>query len=266
MHGGQRKKGIFCVGSLRLGIELKDRGAVVSFLELPESSGVKCGLDDFFVSAGAFPLETFQGCKRYALDHSRFKTLAAWHQKWERRQRENDRGVVKTLADEILTRDHFAKDAGGQLHVFEAGVYRPHGEERVARQVKRLLELNGDAARWSSHRARAVAEIHSSRCTRPLESAKRGHAKSSNGLLDLPTGVLNPHTADHLSSVQLPVAFDPTATCPLWETFADRVLPGDCPGLPFEILASAMRGDVSDQKAILLVGSGDNGKTHYFRL
>jgi phage/plasmid-associated DNA primase len=61
--------------------------------------------------------------------------------------------------------------------------------------------------------------------------------------------------------VQLPVVFDPTATCPLWETFTSRVFPGDCQELPFEILASAMRGDVSDQKAVLLIGGGENGKT-----
>ena len=71
-------------GFYALGHELKGRGAFVSFVELPEYNGVKCGLDDFIVRAGAFPFETFQGCKRYALDHPRFKALSAWHQKWER--------------------------------------------------------------------------------------------------------------------------------------------------------------------------------------
>lgn len=84
-------------GFYALGHELQSRGAVVSFVELPESGGSKCGLDDFFVKAGAFRLETFQGCKRHALDHPRFKTLAAWRQKWERRQRGGNQGLVLSL-------------------------------------------------------------------------------------------------------------------------------------------------------------------------
>ena len=120
---------------------------------------MKLGLDDFLAQLGAFQRETFAGCERYRLDDPRFKALASWYQKWEKRQRSGgDVGLVKELADEIIRTDYFAKDTGGLLYVFERGCYRPRGEERIARQVKRLLELNGDTAKWSSHRAREVAE------------------------------------------------------------------------------------------------------------
>lgn len=250
-------------GFYSLAHELKGRGAVISFVELPESGGSKCGLDDFFVMAGAFRLETFQGCRRYALDHPRFKALAAWHQKWERRQRGGGQGLVKTLADEILKTDHFAKDAGGQLFAFEAGVYRSNGDERIAKRVKRLLDLGGDSAQWSSHRAREVAEYIRVDALALWERPKPDTLNLANGLLDLSTCMLRPHAPEHLSPVQLPVSFDPAATCPQWDAFIARVLPEDCRNVAFEVVASAMRGDVSDQKAILLQGSGENGKSTF---
>ncbi len=255
-------------GFYALGHELKDRGAAVSFVELPEYNGVKCGLDDFIVKASAFPLETFQGCKRYALNDSRFKRLAAWHQKWLSRQRDSgDKGLVKVLADEILKHDHFAKDASGQLHFFCEGVYRPDGEARIARRVKRLLELNGDTARWSSYRAREVALFIG---VDAVDLWERPHAdvlNVQNGLLNLTTGGLHLHSPEHLSPIQLPVLFDPDATCSTLIAFIQRVLPADCQGIPYELTASAMRGDISDQTAVLLAGpSGSNGKSTLLNL
>lgn len=248
-------------GFYALAMELKERGAVVSFVELPDSPS-KRGLDDFFFEIPAFKRETFAGCQRYRLDALRFKGLASWYQKWEKRQRDGgDKGLTKILADEILRTDHFAKDAGGLLYVFEGGCYRPHGEARIARQVKRLLELNGDTAKWSSHRAREVAEYLRVDAPDLWERPPSNVMNLTNGLLDVTTGTLAQHVSSYLSAVQLPIAFDPEATCPLWKSFAARVLPSDCQALPFEVVAAAMRGEIGDQKAVLFVGSGENGKS-----
>jgi putative DNA primase/helicase len=222
----------------------------------------KIGLDDFFLKIPAFKKETFAGCQRVALDDPALKPLAAWYQKWEKRQRDGgDKGLTKILADEILRTDQFAKDAGDLLYVFDGGCYRPHGEARIARQVKRLLELNGDTAKWSSHRAREVSEFLRVDAPDLWERPPSNVLNLANGLLDISTGILAGHASTHLSPVQLPIAFDAEATCPLWESFTARVLPADCQTLPFEVLASAMRGEISDQTAVLLVGSGDNGKS-----
>jgi putative DNA primase/helicase len=170
-------------------------------------------------------------------------------------------GLVKELSDEILRTDHFARDAGGQLYVFERGAYRPHGDDRIAQRVKAVLLAHGDVKKWSSHRAREVVEFIRVDAPRLWERPLLTVMNLTNGLLDVTTGALSPHSPGHLSPVQLPVAFDPAATCPLWESFTARVLPADCHALPFEIIASAMRGDVSDQQAALAVGPGDNGKS-----
>jgi putative DNA primase/helicase len=44
-----------------------------------------------------------------------------------------------------------------------------------------------------------------------------------NGLLDLETGELQPHTPEHRSSIQLPVEYDAEADCPTWHKFVEEV-------------------------------------------
>lgn len=139
---------------------------------------------------------------------------------------------------------------------FERGCYRPCGDARIARRMKRFLEQTGHTKSWTIHRMREVTEYlrvdAPDLWDRPLASV----INLTNGLLDVKTGTLSPHSPCHLSPVQLPVAFDPSATCPLWESFTARVLPMDCQTLPFEVVASAMRGEILDQKAVLFVGAG----------
>jgi P4 family phage/plasmid primase-like protien len=172
-----------------------------------------------------------------------------------------DQGLIKELTDEILATEHFARDAGGQLYVFECGAYRPHGEASIAQRVKAILLANGDSKKWSSHRAREVHEFIRVDAPFLWERPPVDTLNLLNGLLDLPTRALKLHTPEQLSLVQLPVTYDPTATCPRWESFIARVLPDDCRTLPYELVAASMRGDVSDQQAVLLVGSGENGKS-----
>ena len=172
-----------------------------------------------------------------------------------------DIGFVKVLADTILRTNHFAKDPGGALYVYKGGVYRPRGEEIIAREVKRLLEQRGETKHWSSHRAREVTEFIRVDALRLWERPPADTLNLANGLLDIKTRTLREHSPEYLSSIQLPVAYDPAATCPLWESFIARILPDDCQILPYELVASAMCGDIADQKAILLVGSGENGKS-----
>jgi putative DNA primase/helicase len=172
-----------------------------------------------------------------------------------------DDGLTKILADEILLQDAFARDAGGQLYVFERGAYRPYGDAHIARRVKTILLDHGDTKKWSSHRAREVTEFLRVDAPTLWERPPVDVVNMANGLLDLTDHTLRPHSSAHLTCVQLPVVYEPTAMCPLWESFIARVLPEDCRTLPYELVAASMRGDVSDQTSALLVGSGDNGKS-----
>lgn len=177
------------------------------------------------------------------------------------RSESTETGLVKELADEILLTAHFARDAGNLLYVFQSGVYHPHGEAYIATRVKLLLELQGDTKRWSSHRAREVAEYLRVDARYVWTIPPVDVINLKNGLFDLATHTLLPHTPEHLSTVQLPVAFDPRATCPAWEEFLSQVMPADCQALAYELAALLMRPDPSCQQAVLCIGEGANGKS-----
>lgn len=82
-----------------------------------------------------------------------------------------------------------------------------------------------------------------------------------NGLLELQSRTLKPHSPEWLSPVQLSVVYDPRAQCPATEKFVREVYPPDTQDLAWQIRAWLMRPDMSIQKAILLLGEGSNGKS-----
>jgi putative DNA primase/helicase len=82
-------------------------------------------------------------------------------------------------------------------------------------------------------------------------------------MLDLDTFDLKAHDKDFLSTIQLPVALDPNATCPRWIRFLDEVLEADteCIAILQEFVGLCLVPDTSYQKALILVGEGANGKS-----
>ena len=88
-----------------------------------------------------------------------------------------------------------------------------------------------------------------------------------NGLLcldsrgkDKPT--LLPHTPKYFNSACLPYDYEPEAKCPLWESFLDDVMlkQQDYVNLLQEWCGYLFRPDLREQKFLLCVGQGANGK------
>lgn len=86
-----------------------------------------------------------------------------------------------------------------------------------------------------------------------------------NGTLDLRTGLLRASAPEDLNTRLADVAFDPGATCPLWEKHVEFVTQAD------PLLAAWLRravgysltGSTAEQKLFFLWGTGDNGKSTF---
>ncbi len=172
-------------------------------------------------------------------------------------------GWTKCLADSILSADSFAIDASGLLYRCDHGVYRPVGRRFIGQRCKQLLESWKSTKSWSTSRVREVYEYIHTDAPRLWPRPPLNRLNVKNGLLDLETGELHPHTPDHRSSIQLPVEYDPQADCPTWHKFVEEIFPEDCSQLPWELLAWLMTPDTSIQKAVLLLGEGRNGKSTF---
>lgn len=88
-----------------------------------------------------------------------------------------------------------------------------------------------------------------------------------NGLLELATGELHPHTPEYVSLIQSPVPYDPNATCPTWNAAMNAWMEGAEGGGKKIILQQyagyLLTSSMMYAKALFLVGDGGNGKSTF---
>jgi P4 family phage/plasmid primase-like protien len=87
-----------------------------------------------------------------------------------------------------------------------------------------------------------------------------------NGLLDLETLDLRPHTPDYLSTSQIDVLYNPTAKAPKISKFLQEVAQPEDIALIEEIIGWLLWPDYNVHKAVMLLGIGRNGKGALLRL
>jgi putative DNA primase/helicase len=172
-------------------------------------------------------------------------------------------GLIKLLADKITSSNYFARDAGGKLYRYSDGVYKTRGEIYIKQEVKRLVEEWARTALWSSRKSEEVAEYILVDAPELWEMPPKDEINVPNGILDVRTRTLREHHPGFLSTVRIPVVFDPKAECPEWDRFIASTFPEDALQLAYEIPADLMLPERSVQKAILLIGEGSNGKSTF---
>ena len=84
-----------------------------------------------------------------------------------------------------------------------------------------------------------------------------------NGTLDLRTGTLRPAARADLMTKAAPVAYDPSATCPEWLAFLDRIFEGNRELIRYVQKAAgySLTGDDREQAFFVCYGTGRNGKS-----
>ncbi|MBI9060291.1 MAG: hypothetical protein JEZ01_21165 [Labilibaculum sp.] len=84
-----------------------------------------------------------------------------------------------------------------------------------------------------------------------------------NGLYDIREKKLMPHTHKHIAFTQLPIAFDPEATAPLFEEKTLEIFSGDTELVNYFLdwMLYTMIPEYSYQKILMFVGNGRNGKS-----
>jgi putative DNA primase/helicase len=146
---------------------------------------------------------------------------------------------------------------GGELlHRYSAGAYRPEGERRAR---ARIVEILGDE--WTRSRSDEVLAHLRDGSPSLLECPPFDIVNCTNGLLDVRAGTLAPHDPDLLSPVQIGAAYDPAAGCPTVRRFLEDVLPDDARAVFLELAAYLVTPDNRLQRATMLLGSGQNGKS-----
>lgn len=169
--------------------------------------------------------------------------------------------IPKQLADELTAETPVAAAESGALHVFTGGAYRPGGEQRLRARIAQKL---GDD--WKVNKEREGLGYLAASVPRLWAEPPRDRINCRNGILDLETMTLEPHSPDFLSPVQVGAAYDPEATCPAIERFLGGVLAEDLVPVAIELAGYLVTPDNRLQTAVMLLGEGANGKSVFLEL
>ncbi|GEM_PF-1910849 len=267
-----------------LGKELEARGAIVEFVLLPDGfDGEKIGLDDFLLTR---PIEAFFSLPRTnTSDRKHFKGIRAWWSEWKK-DHSSKKGVdfYELVARHILDTNiqtpiiYIPND--GFYRYDKGGFYRALSREMLSVEIrcgirsyqkatglldgkpieaKRALRAEiEDAIRDVLLRIQPNSQLNKSKDILNVE----------NGLFDLSTMKLSPHSPDAHFTMQFNAKYDVTAECPLWKNTLSDIFTNDdekVRGEKIEILRRffglCLIPDQSFQKILVLIGEGANGKS-----
>lgn len=151
------------------------------------------------------------------------------------------------------------------LYVYsdEDGIYEPHGESFVQQEVERLM------AAWASNqRVKEIVgkiERRAGIQARRLETAPEKRVVA-NGILDVTTGEIEPHTPDQYHKTMIGVEYDAAAECPAIDEFLHDVVEDKDVGTLYRLIAHTLYGEYAAEKAAMLLGDGRNGKSVFLSL
>jgi len=170
--------------------------------------------------------------------------------------------VPPRLGNEIIKHLPLVYDGSG-LYYFENGVYMPKGDMTIRKLANELL--------GEKFRRRYVEETIyylESVCYKQVDLVNEndGIINVKNGLLDVTTGELTKHSPTRFSTIQLPIKYDPYAECPNIKKFLNEVLPLDTIPMIEEWLGYLLIPSTQYEKAMMLTGTGANGKSKFIEL
>jgi len=191
------------------------------------------------------------------------------HTKVAKDRAPQDKLRFSTYEKEILVKNpHLRRNEIGIIYQYNKGVYREVKDQDLA-----SIFYNGllKDMLWGYRTKRCVSDkvacLQSIIPKLEITDDKGYIANVKNGLLNIYTKELMPHTPEFVSLIQYPVEYDPTATCPTWnQCLVDwmsgpeakektRMLQQFCG----YILSSSMLYD----RALFMVGDGGNGKSTF---
>lgn len=168
----------------------------------------------------------------------------------------------RSLRGSVERTGKLAIGPGRQIYRHTDGLWVPDGESEIYRRTESLLRQ-----RWRPSHAENVRKVVEHR--EPFITDDRQdteYLNVPNGLLNWRTGELISHNPGIVSTIRIPIEWNENAECPAIDQFFSEVFPGDAIELAYEILGYMLYNDNPLHKAILLYGSGRNGKGTFIRL
>ncbi len=165
-----------------------------------------------------------------------------------------------TIVDEVNSAHTLLYMKNDSFYEYVRGVWSERAEQAVQYYAKQALGEMATFTRMKSAARHLMAEKF---CDEQFNTQRIFNFP--NGILDLDTLELKPHSESYMSTIQQSFLYDPDATCPMWEHFIDTVMEYDPLREQFlgEMAAYVLFPDCSLETGFFLIGDGANGKSVY---
>lgn len=146
-----------------------------------------------------------------------------------------------------------------EMYVYRAGMYTRAENEIIYPEIQRVLgeHITKNAKNETFHKIADMTSYNRS----IFYSAPIHLIPLKNGVFNMETKELLPHSPEYRFTYQFPIMYDAKATCPLTEKFMHQVLTDDQYKVVEEWMGYYFYRLYSFKKAIIFVGEGDTGKT-----
>ena len=229
---------------------------------------------------------------------SLFRQSALYREKWERKdyrtetlnkawdtaqtartetpKRENSPYFIKSkfiptaMMDAIDAEFHIiAFPNEKQVRIYRDGIYRLDTDSYLQREIHKRLGIHAK----QSHVIETLTMLRDRHMQAlpadgDMPSAHPGHLNLKNGILQIDTGDFYEHTPTFKSLIQMPVLYDPNATCPAIDTFLSDILQANTDDikLAHEIMGYAALQQLPIPAIVVLLGPTHTGKSTFLDL
>lgn len=150
-----------------------------------------------------------------------------------------------------------------------AGVWKRCDDREVKQRIQGTLEAESQTV--TAARVGGVADVLKNEIFKPDHEFNRGNPETvncPNGELELvgEHWFLRQHQREMYRTTQIPIAYDPYATAPLFWQFLNEIFRDDSDRdakitVVLEMMGYSLMGHANREKFMLLIGSGANGKS-----
>jgi putative DNA primase/helicase len=171
--------------------------------------------------------------------------------------------VIKLLADDLMSEYRFVTmQDTKEILIYENGSYKANGRDRILQIAQQKLQSYYNPTRCNDT---ATYIATATMKDRKLFNASQTIINLQNGLYDLENG-FKPHTPEFLSTIQIPVNYNPNAKCPRIVKFLEEVVSEQDKQVILEWAGYLLIPNTRIQKAVMLIGQGNNGKSVLLKL
>ncbi|RLI19441.1 hypothetical protein DRO54_08480, partial [Candidatus Bathyarchaeota archaeon] len=181
----------------------------------------------------------------------------------DRYKDEKGRFCPELLAQEIMNDYRFITMMDNeQIYVYRDGFYQPIGEVIIKAECSKRL-----GPEYRKNRATEVIDYIKTKTYVKRREEPPNLIPLANGVLDLNTMELKPHSPGYMFLNKLPVNYNPNADCPNIKRFLREITATEEDvNILLEVIGFCLYRDYFIAKALMLVGGGANGKSTFLNL